>query len=213
MFPCKNNFTTRIAARIPRAPICALALVLLSAAAPLQAQQPRFQLLKTYVRLPEMQPQASFTLLTDEQQITFIPPRDSSVQMREIGEVQFNYKDDRCLMKLRLSTNCPTLASPDSWEQLRAEVQARYTDAEVSAPSMFHSSCQPGCVFTIQQPTPLNTKLVTRLAFAPFQGGMLELSVSAAAPKFEAQQAFFNYFAASVTVEKPDPSTLSLRTD
>ncbi len=213
MFPCKNNFPTRFAARIPRAPVCALVLAFLSAAAPLQAQQGKFQLLKTYVRMPEMQPQASFTLLTDDQQITFIPPRDSTVQMREIGEIQFTYKDDRCMMRLRLSTNNPALASPDSWEQLRAEVQARYPDAEVSAPAMFHSSCQPGCVFMIQQPTPLQTKLVTRLAFAPFQGGMLELSVSAAAPKFEAQQAFFNYFAASVTVEKPDPSTLSIRTD
>jgi len=213
MFPCKNSLTTRIAARILRAPICMLALVFLGSVAPLQAQQGKFQLLKTYVRIPEMQPQASFTLLTEDQQITFIPPRDSTVQMREIGEVQFNYKDDRCMMRLRLSTNNPALASPGSWEQLRAEVQARYPDAEVSAPAMFHSSCQPGCVFMIQQPTPLQTKLVTRLAFAPFQGGMLELSVSAAAPKFEAQQAFFNYFAASVTVEKPDPTTLSIRTD
>ena len=213
MFPCKNSFTTRIAARIPRASVCALALVFLSAAAPLQAQQGKFQLLKTYVKIPEMQPQASFTLLTDDQQITFVPPRDSTVQMREIGEVQFTYKDDRCMMRLRLSTNNPALASPDSWEQLRAEVQARYTDAEVSAPSMFHSSCQPGCVFTIQQPTALGTKLITRLAFLPVRGGMLELSMSAAAPKFEAQQDFFNYFANSVTVEKPDPTTLSMRTD
>lgn len=213
MFPCKNNFCTRIVARILRAPICALALVFLSAAAPLQAQPGKFQLLKTYVRIPEMQPQASFTLLTDDQQITFIPPRDSIVQIREIGAVQFSYKDDCCVMKLRLSTNNPASASPDSWEQLRGEVQARYPDAEVSAPAMFHSSCQPGCVFTIQQPTALGTKLITRLAFAPFQGGMLEVSVSAAAPKFEAQQVFFNCFAASLTVEKPDPTTLSLRTE
>lgn len=213
MFPCKNNFCTRIVARISRAPICALALVFLSAAAPLQAQPGKFQLLKTYVRIPEMQPQASFTLLTDDQQITFIPPRDSIVQIREIGAVQFSYKDDCCVMKLRLSTNNPASASPDSWEQLRGEVQARYPDAEVSAPAMFHSSCQPGCVFTIQQPTALGTKLITRLAFAPFQGGMLEVSVSAAAPKFEAQQVFFNCFAASLTVEKPDPTTLSLRTE
>jgi hypothetical protein len=213
MFPCKNNFTTRIAARIPRVSIYALALVILGSVAPLRAQQPRFQLLKTYVRLPEMQPQASFTLLTDDQQITFIPPRDSVVQIREIGVVQFSYKDDRCVMKLRLSTNNPALASPDSWEQLRGEVQARYPDAEVSAPAMFHAGCQPGCVFMIQQPTPLQTKLVTRLAFVPFQGGMLEMSVSAAAPKFEDQQPFFNCFVASVTVEKPDPSTLAIRTD
>jgi hypothetical protein len=152
MFPCKNNFTTRIAARIPRAPICALALVFLSAAAPMQAQQGKFQLLKTYVRIPEMQPQASFTLLTDDQQITFIPPRDSVVQIREIGVVQFSYKDDRCVMKLRLSTNNPALASPDSWEQLRGEVQARYPTREVSAPAMFHSSCQPAASLRFSSP-------------------------------------------------------------
>jgi len=64
------------------------------------------------------------------------------------------------------------LASPGSWEQLRAEVQA-LPGPEVSAPAMFHSSCQPGCVFMIQQPTPLHTKLVTRLAFRAVQGGML----------------------------------------
>ena len=204
---------TRLAARIVRASICAPALAFLLTATPLAAQQPRFQLLKTYVRLPEMQPRASFTLLTDDQQITFIPPMDSTVQMREFGEVQFSFKDDRCMMRLRVSTNSPALASPGSWEQLRNDVQARYPDSEVSAPSMFHSSGQPGCVFTIQQPTALKTKLVTRLAFAPFRGGMLELSVSAAAPKFEAQQVYFNYFAGSVTVQKPDPTTLSLRTE
>jgi hypothetical protein len=96
---------------------------------------------------------------------------------------------------------------------LRTEVQARYPDAEVSAPAMFNSSCQPGCVFTIQQPTQLKTKLITRLAFAPFRGGMLELSVSAASPKFEAQKNFFNFFTSSVTVEKPNPATLSIRMD
>ncbi len=213
MFPCKNHFAARLAGRIACASICAPALALLFTAAPLQAQPPRFQLLKTYVRLPEMQPRASFTLLTDDQQITFIPPMDSMVQMREFGEVQFSFKDDRCVMKLRVSTNSPALASPGSWEQLRNDVQARYPDAEVSAPSIFHSSGKPGCVFKIEQPTALKTKLVTRLAFAPFQGGMLELSVSAAAPKFEAQQIYFNYFAGSVTVQKPDPTTLSLRTE
>src|SRR5258708_27354548 len=185
MFPCKHHLTSRIAARIARVPVCALALALLFSTAPLLAQQGKFQLLKTYVRIPEMQPQASFTLLTEDHQITFIPPRDSTVQMREIGEVQFNYKDDRCMMRLRLSTNNPALASPDSWEQLRAEVQARYPDAEVSAPMMFHFSCQAGCAFKIEQPTALKTKLITRLGFAPFQGGMLELSVSAAGPDVE----------------------------
>src|SRR5882724_2977821 len=189
MFPFKNHLTSRVVARIARMPVSALALVLLFSTAPLRAQQGRFQLLKTYVRIPEMQPQASYTLLTDDQQITFIPPRDSIVQMREFGEVQFTYKDDRCVMKLRISTNNPASASPGAWEQLRNELQARHPDAEVSAPAMFHSSCQPGCVFTIQQPTALGTKLITRLGFAPFPGGMLELSVSAAAPKFEAQQA------------------------
>lgn len=209
MFHCKKHFATRFA----YLPAFALAVALIFSATPTQAQQPRFQLLKTYVRLPEMQPQASYTLLTYDQQITFIPPRDSVVQMREYGEVQFSFKDDRCVMKLRLSTNSPASASPGGWDQLRNEVQARNPDAEVSAPAIFNSSCQPGCIFTIQQPTPLKTKLITRLAFAPFHGGMLEMSVSAASPKFEAQKVFFNCFTSSVTVQKPDPAALSLRTD
>jgi hypothetical protein len=213
MFRCKNKMAGRFVAWTLRAPVCALALVLLGSVAPLHAQQPRFQLLKTYVRLPEMRPQASFTLLTYDQQITFIPARESTVQMREFGEVQFSFKDDRCVMKLRITTNSPALASPGSWEQLRNDVQARYPDSVVSAPAIFNSSCKPGCVFKIEQPTPLKTKLLTRLAFVPLQDGMMEVSISAAAPKFEAQQVFFNYFANSITVERPDPTTLSMRTE
>ena len=64
MFPCKNNFPTRFVARIPRAPVCALVLAFLSAAAPLQAQQAFFNYFAASVTVEKPDP-ATLSIRTD----------------------------------------------------------------------------------------------------------------------------------------------------
>ena len=180
----------------------------------LHAAEETFQLLKTYTKKPDVPPAKSFTLLTDEHQITFIPPYDSIVELqREKKEVWIKYKDDRCLFKLVLSTNSPDWASPAYSDQLRQQVQDRYPDAEVGPAALCRNSCAPGSYFDIQRSTAYKTKLITRLAFVPFKGGMLEVSLSAADAKFHVQQLAMARLLNSLLVEKADPHTLILRKD
>ncbi len=178
---------------------------------PAGAAQGRFELLKTYMKFPEMQPQASFTLVNDEHQITFLPPRDSTVQLHN-GEVEFTFKDDHCIFKLRLSTNSPSLAGPDGWDELRGRVAERFFSADISPATLLNTSCLPGCSFLINEKTAYNTKLKTELAYVPFQGGMLEFTLTSATDKgFDAEKLAFNRFVQSLRVERPDRRTLTLR--
>jgi hypothetical protein len=180
----------------------------------LSAQEERFELLKTYTKVPESPPAKSFTLLTDERQITFIPPQGSIVQLhREKREIWMSFADDRCLIKLQLSTNSPGMVSPDYCEQLRKLVQDRYPDAEVGPANFCYNSCSAGRSFDIQRPTASKMKLITRLAFVPFHDGMLEVSVSAADAKFHNAQFALTWLLNSLRVEKPNPDTLAPRKD
>ncbi len=180
----------------------------------LPAAADSFQLLETYTKVPEAPPAKSFTLLTDDHQITFIPPDAAFVELHwESREVAIRYQDERCLIKLRLSTNNPTLLSPDFSDHLRQLVQERYPGAAVGPAEVCHNSCSPGRYFDIQRPTALKTKLMTRLAFVPIKGGMLEVSLSASDAKFHVQQFAMSRLLNSFLVEKPDPNTLILRKD
>lgn len=180
----------------------------------LPAAEEKFQLLKTYTKMPDSPPAKSFTLLTDDRQITFIPPQDSLVQLhQEKKEVWISYPDDRCLIKLQLSTNNPGLTSPPFADQLRRLVQDRYPDAEVGPAAFCYNSCSPGRSFDIQRSTTFKTKLTTRLAFVPFKDGMLEVSLSASDVKFRAQQFALTCVLNSLLVEKPNPDTLLPRKD
>ena len=188
-----------------------LVLVFLCFAARPGAAQGNFELLKTYLKFPEMQPQASFTLVTYEQQITFLAPRDSTVQLYN-GEVQFTFKDDHCIFKLRLSTNSPSLASSEGWDALRGRVVERFSGSDVGPATLLNTSCLPGCSFLINEKTAYNTKLKTQLAYVPFQGGMLEFSLTSATDKgFEGEKLAFNRFVQTLRVERPDRRTLTLR--
>jgi hypothetical protein len=178
------------------------------------AEDERFELIKTYTKVPESPPAKSFTLLTDEHQITFIPPQSSIVQLqREKREVWMSFADDRCLIKLQLSTNSPGLVAPDYCEQLRKLVQDRYPEAEVGPANFCYNSCSPGRSFDIQRPTASKMKLITRLAFVPFHGGMLEVSVSASDAKFHNAQFGLTWVLNSLRVEKPNPDSLAPRKD
>ena len=188
-----------------------LVLVFLCFAARPGAAQGRFELLKTYMKFPEMQPVASFTLVTDEHQITFLPPRDSTVQLRN-GEVEFTFKDDHCIFKLRLSTNSPALASPEAWDELRGRVAERFFGADISPATLLNTGGLPGCSFLINEKTAYNTKLKTQLACVPFQGGMLEFCLTSATDKgFDGEKMAFSRFVQSLRVERPDRRTLTLR--
>lgn len=180
----------------------------------LPAQEERFELIKTYTKVPDSPPAKSFTLLTDKRQISFIPPQGSIVELhREKKEVWMSFPDDRCLIKLQLSTNNPSCVSPDSCEQLRQLVQNRYPTAEVGPANVCFNSCSPGRSFDIQRPTTLKMKFITRLAFVPFQDGMLEISLSTSEAKFNNSQFGLTWVLNSLRVEKPNPDTLTLRKD
>ncbi len=180
----------------------------------LSAAEERFELLKTYTKVPDSPLAKSFTLVTDEHQITFIPPRDALVQLhREKREVWMSFPDDRCLIKLQLSTNSPGMVSLDFCDQLRQLVQDRYPGAEVGPANFCYNSCAPGRSFDIQRPTASKMKLITRLAFVPFHDGMLEVSVSASDDKFRNAQFGLTWVLNSLRVEKPNPDRLALRKD
>lgn len=178
------------------------------------AAEERFQLFKSYTKIPDSPPAKSFTLLGYKHQITFMAPQDSVVQLeREKKEVWIGYQDDRCLIKVQLSTNSPSLASTASSDQLHQLVQARYPEAEVGPAIFCYNSCSPGLFFDIQRPTAYKTKLITRIAFVPCQDGMLEVSLTASDAKFRSQLFALTGVLNSFLVEKPNPGSISLRQD
>jgi hypothetical protein len=193
---------------------CALTFCSSLLLSPTAAADDTFQLLKTYTKMPEAPPVKSFALVTDHHQVTFVPPHDSIVRLdRDKEEVCISFQDDRCLIKLQLSTNSPSFVSPAYCEHLRKLVQARFPEAEVGPATVCYNSCSTGRSFDIQRFTVYKTKLITRLVFVPFRDGMLEISLSAADTKFNAQQFALSGMLNSLLVEKPNPDALSLRKD
>jgi hypothetical protein len=189
-----------------------LSIALLCLAGTLLAGEAKFQLFKTYVKLPEVPALESYTLVTDYHQITFIPPKDGILQTDpQKSEIQISFKDNHCTIKLQLSGISPSLAAPNSWEQLRAIVQSRYADGEVSPGAACYNSSAPGCSFNIQRTTVYKTKLVTFLAFVPFPGSMMEVSMSATPANAAAQQLTVQSLLNSFRFEKPNPATISFR--
>src|ERR1700692_2882267 len=89
-----------------------LGLPILCLAGSLLGADAKFQLLKTYVRLPEVPAIESYTLVTDTRQITFIPPADAILQPDpQKAEVRMSFKDDYCTPKLQLSAVSHAMAA------------------------------------------------------------------------------------------------------
>ncbi len=165
-----------------------------------------FQLFKTYTPMPDCPPAKSFTLVTEDRQVTFIPPADSAVKMfYEKREVWVTYPDDRCLVKLAVSTNSPALVRSGYTNELHQLLEKRYPDADVGPATFCYNSCSPGYFFDIQQYTAYKTKLITRLAFVPVPDGMLEISVTSSEAKFRLQQFALYPLLSSLHVERPNP--------
>lgn len=173
------------------------AIACLCGAGRLAGKEARFELLKTRITLPETPPTEAYTLKTDKNELTFIPPRGAWLSAdRKKREVRFGYRDERCLIVLRCGDVSPELVSPGSWAKLRNIVVERYPGAEVSEGSACLNSCGArGCSFIIHQSTGYrNFKVMTHLSFIPIEGGTLEISMAATDEKFPAQQAAFRNF-------------------
>ena len=174
--------------------------------------QDTFQLLKTYTPVPDCPPAKSLTLVTDDHQVTFIPPENSVVKpYYEKRELWITYPDDRCLLKLLVSTNNAELVRSGYTNELRKLLEQRYPAAEVAPAAVCHTGCSLGYSFDIQQYTAYKTKIITRLAFVPVPAGMLELSVTSSEAKFGLQQFALARLLSSLHAERPNPATLSVR--
>lgn len=176
--------------------------------------QDTFQLLKTYTPVPDCPPAKSMTLVTDERQITFIPPENSIVKpYYEKQELWFTYPDDRCLLKLAVSTNSAELLKNGYTNELQKLVQKRYPDAEVGPATLCHCHHSIGLSFDIQQVTAYKTRMTTRLAFVPVPNGMLEVSLRSTEARFPSQQCALSRLLGWMRVERSNPATLSIRKD
>lgn len=189
--------------------VCFLLLLGLAAKA-----QDTFQLLKTYTPVPDSPPARSMTLVTDERQITFIPPEHSIVKpYYEKQELWITYPDDRCLLKLAVSTNSAELLRSGYTNELRKLIQKRYPDAEVGQATLCHCHNSLGLSFDIQELTAYKTRMTTRLAFVPVPNGMLEVSLRSTEARFPSQQCALSRLLGRLRVERSNPATLSIRKD
>jgi hypothetical protein len=205
-FRWRKQFTTVPACR---AIVCLLLLLGLAARA-----QDTFQLLKTYTPVPDSPPARSMTLVTEDRQITFIPPENSIVKpYHEKQELWITYPDDRCLLKLAVSTNSAELLKSGYTNELRKLVQKRYPDAAVGEATLCHCHHSLGLSFDIQEFTAYKTKMTTRLAFVPVPNGMLEVSLRSTEARFPSQQCALSRLLGWMRVERSNPASLSVRKD
>jgi len=166
----------------------------------------RFLFYRTSMPVPDAPPREGCTLLTESCQLVFLPPRDSLVGADSAArEIKVWYRDGRCFMKLTPSAQSTTLVQPANWEQLRAVLQARDQNSQVSAGSSCDNSSMPGCYFDVRHTNSPNMKLITRVAFVPYHDGMFEISLTATEAKFPAQLFAFNNFLNCLRIEKPKP--------
>jgi hypothetical protein len=178
-----------------------------------EVKEPKFDLQKTNIVMPEFPVTEAYTLETDEHDLTFIPPRDARVLIDpKKREVRFYYRDERCLIILRHGDVNPALVATDSWDKLRDIVKGRYADAEVSEGAACRNSCGAGgCSFTIRRKTGYgNLTVMTHLSFIPIDGGVLEVSMAAADHKFPAQLGAFRNFLNCLRLEQKDNSKVRL---
>jgi len=152
--------------------------------------------------IPERGKVTAYVLLLQTNRFTFLPPPQ--------WQVNFEPKERRSLLTSPDLTAAITIQvlslehppkAPLEAEPLRAELMRRFPGAKILRESRCYLSAIQGLAFDLERAGDKGARVVTRQAFAPFSGGMLEFSLTAPQNKFESLRLAFSNVLTSFQIE------------
>jgi hypothetical protein len=138
-------------------------------------------------------------LHTDEGDFLFTPPPTWSQQFKaQENEISYRSPSNDAFIKFSITWTKPGELTPPKSEFLRDYLKTKYADAKILEEFPCYTCSQSGIAFQLEQ-TSVNLKTaLTRVAFVPFPGGLLEFRLTTAADLFRQRQLSFSAMVSSL---------------
>ncbi len=147
----------------------------LSAAEPAQGKVD-FVVVNEPVQIPERGLVTGYCVIADEHRFSFIPPLDWRLESNR-GEksVTLTPRELDTAIRLRLLPEPAARKAGEEADWAASMLKARYPDARIKDRFACHTSSSSGVAFDLLEDYGGNLRLYSRVAFVPYEKGMLEI--------------------------------------
>ncbi len=178
----------------------------------LLADEIPFNFYRSTISLPEMGDFTNYVVKADYRQVSFLPPRDSTVMCdRKLRNVKVNLPNYQGYFSLQWTTNDPAILAGDRRDDLMQYVQYRYPNATIRDPGGSITGAGWAPAFTIEQATVYHTKLTTKMLFFALPDGVLEVSMTSPSASFPSTIRTFTTFLAYLHNEPIPTKTIAAK--
>lgn len=156
--------------------VCGFAVLAISA--PVQGAE-GFKMLPQPLHIPERGEVTSYVILTVSNRFSFLPPPAWNVS-ESAAEMSVTCVPDDYGAKIsfKIVPGIPKSIQDLQADAFRSEVAARYPEARVVSEFLCYTSGKPGLAFDLERSFEKRPPMTTRLAFVPFEGGMVEFELT-----------------------------------
>jgi len=162
----------------------------------------QFRLFTRPLNIPERGIVTSYVLHTDEAEFRFLPPADWVVQenatTRTVVMMARNLTTSISFKIMEAGSEAGGRVGTNQW---RNAISERYPGARILAEFPCYTGNGEGTAFDLERTAANKSKILTRLAFVPMHGGMIEFNLTTPVGKLDELHLVFGNLLTSFRVE------------
>ena len=161
-----------------------------------------FRIFSQPLLIPERGEVTSYVVMTESNKFSFLPPPVWNMG-KNSGERTVTFVPDDLSAKISFKINpgIPRTLQDLQTEFFRQEITTRYPEAKIVAESLCYTSGQQGITFDLESHVANRPPMSMRLAFIPFENGMVEFNLTAETRTFSAHHLTLGNLLTSFRIE------------